>query len=214
MNGHRGNFESNLLFLEKSNILRPGQKILEVGSGLGFLVKHLRAKGFDVTGTEMNGQYIETAKIQNGVDIVRMAGDKLAFPDGTFDVVLSFDVFEHIPDTDQHLQEVARVLKPEGHYLFGTPNKITNIPFEILKERSFTKYKEYHCSLHTYGELKERLAKNGFKSEFIDIPLVTTFFKAKVKKYLGWFGLVVIKIINPDKLPIFLKTNFYVIAKF
>ena len=62
----------------------------------------------------------------------------LPFDDDCFDVVLSFDVFEHIPEPDQHLREVARVLKPNGCYLLQTPNKWTNSVFETIRWRSFT----------------------------------------------------------------------------
>ena len=84
-------------------------------------------------------------------------GDDLPFADQSFDTVLSFDVFEHIPDSDKHLREVRRVLKNGGQYLLQTPNKWTNIPFELLREHRkygrgpIASYRELmldHCSLH------------------------------------------------------------------
>jgi hypothetical protein len=111
------------------------------------------------------------------------------------------------------LQEVKRVLKNNGYYLLQTLNKITNVFFEIIKEKSFTKYKKYHCSLHTYRQIKKRFIKNNFRVEFINIPIVNNYFKTKIKKYLGFFGIFLIKFINIDKLPLYLKTNFYIVAK-
>lgn len=211
---HRGNFESNLIFLEKIPFLKTPKRILEIGSGRGALVHDLIKQGHTVTGTEVNQEYTAYAKQEYNIDLVPLSTEspKLPFPDNSFDVVMSFDVFEHIPDTKSHLQEVARVLAPEGKYLFGTPNKITNIPFEILKEKSFTKYKEYHCSLHTYSGLKKRLQQSGFSTEFVQVPIVTPFFTEKMRKHFGFLGLLLIKIFQPDLWPHWLKTNFYVVA--
>ena len=83
------------------------------------------------------------------------------------DIVLSFYVLEHIPDADAHLSEVRRVLKLGGFYLFQTPNKLTNVPFEIIKNGSLTKHKEHHCSLQTFGSLKRLLVAHGFEFRFV-----------------------------------------------
>ncbi len=127
--------------------------------------------------------------------------------------MVSFDVFEHIPDTDGHLEEVKRILKRGGCYLLQTPNKWTNIPFSIIKDRSFTQYKEYHCFLHNYWEIKKRFQKHGFDVEFVRVPLVTDYFRETIKKHFGNVGLFGIRLINPDKMPTFLQTNFYIVAR-
>lgn len=211
---HRGNFDSNVLFLQKVAFLQTPKRILEIGSGRGAMVQALRDLGHDVTGTEVNPEYMEYAKSKYGIDLVKIdtATTDLPFPDASFDAVVSFDVFEHIPDTNAHLAEVKRVLAKEGRYLIGTPNKLTNIPFEIIKEKSFTKYKEYHCSLHTYWAIQKRLSVAGFTTQFIQVPIVTPFFLQKMKKYFGSFGVVLVTLLQPDRWPIWLKTNFYVEA--
>lgn len=211
---HRGNFKSNIFFLEKINLINSSSKILEIGCGIGGLTNYFVEKKNNIIGIDINEEWLEKSKeIYTNLPIQKMSGDDLEFEDNKFDVVLSFDLLEHIPDTDKHLSEVKRVLKNGGFYLLQTPNKWTNIPFEIIKEKSFTKYKSYHCSLHNYWQLKKRFNKFGFEVEFEEIPVVNEFFKQKVKKYLGGFGLFLLKFINPDKFPIYLKTNFYVVAK-
>ncbi len=49
--------------------------------------------------------------------------DRLPFEDSSFDVVISDYVLEHVEKPEQFLSEVYRVLRPEGHFLFRTPNK-------------------------------------------------------------------------------------------
>lgn len=210
---HRGNFESNVLFLKKTKLLNKKQKILEIGSGNGAMVSYLKKQGYNITGTEVNPTYIDFAKKHFGVRLQKITTGKLPFSTESFDVVLSFDVFEHIPDSKQHLQDVKRILKKNGVYAFATPNKITNIPFEILKEMSFSKYKSYHPSLYTMGQLKNLLLSEEFTPKFYNISVMTNFFKQKLHKYTGAFGSFLLSIINLDELPLWLKTNFFVVGK-
>jgi SAM-dependent methyltransferase len=211
---HRGNFESNLLFLQKSGLLETPKRILEIGSGRGALVKKLQDLGHSVTGTEVNPEYMDYALDQYGVTLVTIstASTELPFADESFDIVASFDVFEHIPATKKHIAEVKRLLASGGSYLVCTPNKWTNIPFEILKERSFTKYKEYHCSLHNYWQIQKCFHDAGFTTRFVEVPLVTPYFIDKMRKYLGSFGVALVNILRPDSWPRFMKTNFYLVA--
>lgn len=212
---HRGNFESNLLFLDETGLLDTPKRILEIGAGRGVLTRVLKDRGHQIIGTEINHEYIAFAKEENDVDLVftNVETTDLPFPDKSFDFVISFDVFEHIPDSDAHLKEVSRVLAPGGSYLLCTPNKLTNVPFEILKEKSLTKYKEYHIALHTFWGLKKRLQKNGYQTSFVSIPLVTPYFIDKMRRYTGSVGVFLVHILKPDAWPQFLKTNFYVVAK-
>ncbi|OKO87296.1 hypothetical protein AC629_14510 [Bradyrhizobium sp. NAS80.1] len=52
-----------------------------------------------------------------------MDAQKLAFRDGSFDFVYSFHALEHMPDAEQALAEMSRVLAPGGAFCVGTPNK-------------------------------------------------------------------------------------------
>ncbi|MEL7035342.1 MAG: class I SAM-dependent methyltransferase [Cyanobacteria bacterium J06592_8] len=210
-----GNLESNLDFLEKYNLLQLNHSILEIGSGNGNLLNHFYHQGHNIRGIEISWERIqESQKLYGGLPLSQVHSEVLPFPDHSFDIVMSFDVFEHIPNSDRHLQEVHRVLKPNGSYIIQTPNKLTNSVFETIRWRSFTEWQADHCSLHTYWGIQKRLSHNGFDSiKFYDIPIVTEFFKAKIKTYLGGLGLATLKLVNPDYLPLPLRTNFYLTAK-
>lgn len=207
------NFEANKEFLKKTNLLNKEQKILEIGSGKGSMVNYLKGEGYKIIGTELSQEYIKEAyQIYGKLPIKQMSGDNLQFKDNSFYIVLSFDVFEHIPDSDKHLQEVRRVLKPRGYYLLQTPNKITNMLWEIICSKSLRGNRD-HVSLHTYYGLKKRFKKNHFKIEFVKIPITNEFTLEKVKKKLGAFGLFLFNIFNPDKMPWSFKTNYYIISR-
>lgn len=208
-----GNTEANLHFLERYGRLVPGLRILEVGSGRGALLRHLLAQGHTIEGVEINPDRIEESRrIHGPLPITRVAGTRLPFRDESFDVVLSFDVFEHIRDSDDHLREVHRVLAGGGRYLLQTPNKWTNSVFETIRWRSFSSWRADHCALHSYGQLRRRLRRHGFDAAFADVPVVTEFFRRKLRHYLGPPAPVLLRIANPDRLPVRFRTNFYVEA--
>jgi SAM-dependent methyltransferase len=208
-----GNLEANLRFIEASGLLRADAEILEIGSGTGALLHRLRARGHRIQGVDVNARLIGEGRAWFGELPVQLtAGTALPFADRTFDIVMSFDVLEHIPDSDAHLREVRRVLKPGGAYLLQTPNKWTNVIFETIRWRSFTRFRADHCSLHSLSELRRRLAAHGFETQPFAIPVVNQFFRQKVRRHLGWPGVAALTIANPDRLPLALRTNLYVAA--
>jgi SAM-dependent methyltransferase len=210
-----GNLEANLRFIDMTGVMTPGAEVLEIGSGTGVLLRALLDRGHRIRGVELRQEFIDEAQGWSPakLPIERVEGTALPFADASFDVVMSFDVFEHIPDSDAHLREVARVLRPGGSYLVQTPNKWTNMVFETIRWRSFTRFREDHCSLHTLGELRERLARHGFEARAYDVPVVNSFFRAKVRRYLGPGGPLLLRVVNPDRLPLAWRTNLYVRAQ-
>jgi SAM-dependent methyltransferase len=208
-----GNTEANLRFIDATGLATRSAEMLEIGTGTGVLLHTLQARGCHVRGVELREELIEEARRWFGpLPIDRVSGVELPFPDASFDVVMSFDVFEHIPDSDAHLREVKRVLRPGGAYLIQTPNKWANVVFETIRWRSFTRFREDHCSLHTLGELRRRLATGGFESRAYDVPVVNEFFREKVRRHAGPIGVFALRLLNPDRLPLAWRTNLYVEA--
>jgi SAM-dependent methyltransferase len=211
---HLGNMDANLRFLEATGLLDTRRDMLEIGSGTGALLHELRSRGCRAQGVELRQAFIDQATSWYGnIPITPVTDLKLPFADASFDVVMSFDVFEHIPDSDGHLREVTRVLRPGGSYVLQTPNKWTNVVFETLRWRSFTAWREEHCSLHSLAELSARLRAHGFTAvRAYDVPVVNDFFRAKVRRYAGWPGALALAMVNPDRFPLRFRTNLYVQA--
>ena len=208
-----GNAEANLRFLEATEALTPDAEMLEIGTGTGGMLRTLLERGHRAQGVEINPELIaESRRWFGDLPIQLISGTTLPFADSSFDVVMSFDVFEHIPDSDAHLRDVHRVLRTGGLYLIHTPNKWSNTVFETIRWRSLTRWREDHCSLHTPGQLRRRLAAHGFAAEFYDVPVVNEFFRQKVRGHLGWTGTAALAVINPDRLPVEWRTNLYVKA--
>jgi ubiquinone/menaquinone biosynthesis C-methylase UbiE len=109
--------------------MQPGDTVLDVGCGTGTLAMEVarrvgragRVAGVD-PGTEQIARARSKAARRN-VPIEFQIGviEQLAFPDQTFDVVLSTLMMHHLPNTlkRQGLAEIARVLKPGGHLVIA-----------------------------------------------------------------------------------------------
>lgn len=207
----RGNLQTNLQFLTETNLLKPEDKILEIGCGIGSVVFELSKQGYDITGTDISREAITYGlKKYGNIKLQVQPAEILQFDDETFDMVLSFDLFEHIAQIDKHVSEVFRVLRAGGYYLFQTPNKYSNAIFEILSEKSL-KWRRAHPSLHTPGQLKRRLTKHGFEAQFVKMNVINEFTLNKLKKSFGPVSHI-FKHINFRRLPLILQTNLYVIA--
>jgi hypothetical protein len=63
--------------------------------------------------------------------------------------------------------------------------------------------------LHSYRELKARFSRNGFELTFVDVPVVNEYFKTKMRTYMGKLGPALLTVMNPDRFPMFMRTNFY-----
>jgi SAM-dependent methyltransferase len=84
-----------------------GKRVLEIGAGDGFLASLLS----EIATVEA----IDVYRHPRAVHPVQLYdGRALSFSDGTFDIVFSSNVLEHIPDLPRLLDEMARVLKPDG----------------------------------------------------------------------------------------------------
>lgn len=217
-----GNFQTNLEFLRKVGILTTTAAVLEIGCGKGALLNSIRQDVEAVAGIDTDPEAIALCRASfPAINAQVASGEEIPFPSESFDIVLSFDVFEHIRDSDNHLREVRRVLKRDGHYLLQTPNKWTNIPFELIRHwrkfgmgpiAGYRQMSQEHCSLHNYWELRRRFVRNGFTMAYISVPVVNDYFKSKMQTYFGFAAKPLLAVLNPDRFPQPLRTNFYVKA--
>ena len=96
-----------------------GKKVLEVGVGLGADHQRFAEAGAELWGIDLTPRAIEHARrrlLARGLHSNLSVGDaeNLAFDDSTFDIVYSWGVLHHSPDTPKAVFEVRRVLRPGG----------------------------------------------------------------------------------------------------
>ena len=111
--------------------------VLDLGCGGGFMAEAMAAQGAVVTGLDPAKAALVAARrhaAEQGLSIryVEGVGEALPFADAGFDVVVSCDALEHVADLERVLDEVARVLRPGGLFLFDTINKNPLASFVVV----------------------------------------------------------------------------------
>lgn len=133
------NFDKAALRGEPSYVWRDGQQrrldmivhaagerikgnILENGCGVGMYVEHIAPFGGTVIGLEYDFERAAEAR-GNSPHIFNAAGEQLPLPSGTFDLILSHEVIEHVQDDRSAIAEMVRVLKVGGRAVIFCPNR-------------------------------------------------------------------------------------------
>jgi SAM-dependent methyltransferase len=101
--------------------LKPGSRILDVGSAAGRQIELLAGLGFEVEGLEYSEVGFEIQKYKK-IKVTQGSATNLPWSEYSFDAVICMDVLEHIEDDQVALNEVIRVLKHGGKFLVSVPN--------------------------------------------------------------------------------------------
>ncbi len=114
-----------------------GKTVLDLGCGGGFMAEALARRGANVIGVDPVDAAVAAARahaVAGGLAIDYRVGSGEAIPlaDRSVDCVVCVDVLEHVADIDQVLDEIARVLKPGGLFLFDTINRTMLAAFVVV----------------------------------------------------------------------------------
>lgn len=148
--------------LEVQNI----HDVLELGCGIGavsaFLAETYR---MNVYGIDFDPEQVEVARTMYPEgDRLRYKiedASNLSYENGSFDLVLSQNVFHHIPAWDTAVREVARVLRPRGYFIW------LDLGFSRLIKRILQPFvREY--GLYTIDEIQLQFTECGFKQKFYE----------------------------------------------
>jgi trans-aconitate methyltransferase len=149
---------------------QPGERILDLGCGDGFLTRRIGESGATVVGVDSSPQMIAGAK-ENGVDARLFSSESLPF-DQEFDAVFSNAALHWMTDQDAVLHGVRRALKPGGRFVAecGGQGNIAairvallaimtahGIPAERIENNRFFGAAEYRTRLESQGFLVEEI---------------------------------------------------------
>lgn len=96
-------------------------KVLEIGCFDGMVSAELQKIGKKATGIDIR-EWIDKRALDLGVQFHKMDASKMSFEDNSFDLVFSYDAFEHVAHPDIVLAEIQRVLKKGGHFFLSFGN--------------------------------------------------------------------------------------------
>lgn len=109
----------------ESAFIRPGDRVLDLGSGAGndcFVARALTGETGHVTGLDFTEQMLARAEENrkklgySNIEFVNGDIEEMPLPDNSYDVVLSNCVLNLVPDKQKAFSEIMRVLKPGGHF--------------------------------------------------------------------------------------------------
>lgn len=115
-------------FGSDSRALRPlsGKRVLDAGCGAGLLCEPLARLGAQVTGVDAAPENIEAARTHAdamGLAIAYRQGELGALDLGSFDLVCSLEVIEHVTDKAAFLAGLSASLVPDGLMILSCPNR-------------------------------------------------------------------------------------------
>jgi SAM-dependent methyltransferase len=104
----------------------PG-RLLEIGVGRGGFLVMARELGWAVSGVDVSRWAAEQIARQHGIRVMTGELWDVGLASASFDVVHMSHVLEHVPDPVRVLEEVRRVLKPDGRVIIEVPNELENV---------------------------------------------------------------------------------------
>jgi SAM-dependent methyltransferase len=107
--------------------LARGKRVLDAGCGAGYGAAELAHTAQHVVGIDVSRDAVTFAR--NNYRLPNLAFEQsscveLPHRDGSFDLVVGFEVIEHLEKWREFLREVRRVLAPNGQFIVSTPNKL------------------------------------------------------------------------------------------
>ncbi|MBW8003601.1 MAG: class I SAM-dependent methyltransferase [Planctomycetes bacterium] len=159
-------------------------RVLDLGCAMGFFLKVMKERNYEVYGVEVSKYAAGYAK--NSLNLNVHEGDLQSadFHDEFFDIITMWDVLEHLSNPQETLIEIKRILTGNGVLIIETLN-IGSLTARILKKNWPLYFPPYHLFYFSLKALKNVLAETGFS--VIKIIPIQTYLKTrqgfKVFKY-------------------------------
>lgn len=164
-----------------------GKKVLEIGCSVGTDLSQFAKAGADVTGIDLTSAGIELAKKRFQVlglqgDLRVADAENLPFADNTFDIVYSFGVLHHTPDTKKAINEEAyRVLKPGGKAVIILYHKVS-YNFLFLNYKAI---RRRHLWSLSYRQRLNVLTESNKNADGVMNPLTKIYTKSEAQHFFS-----------------------------
>jgi ubiquinone/menaquinone biosynthesis C-methylase UbiE len=128
--------------------LSENKRVLDLGCNTGYGAEILSRVAKEVVGVDVSEKAISAAQDRYGhlgMKFQLTDGTRLPFENAEFDMIVSFQVIEHIVDYDVYIGELKRVVSPEGVVVFTTPNALLRLDSGMKPWNEFH-VREFNCS--------------------------------------------------------------------
>jgi SAM-dependent methyltransferase len=144
--------------------LRPDSRIVDVGCATGGLLAELQTRGFHrLLGLDPSPAFDAVAKRLYGIEVRTMTLHELTALHERFDVVVLTGVFEHLPELDESITSLRKILQPGGLLYIEVPDASSydqrfSAPYQFLSIE--------HVNFFSPASLSNLLARFGFDCSF------------------------------------------------
>jgi methionine biosynthesis protein MetW len=178
--------------IEALDMIKRGEKVLDIGCGDGLLLGALQKKGVSVSGVDISEEGVKKCCEKGfGASMLDISTEMLPFSDKTFDTVIMLDILEHIYSPETLLKEAIRVSRQS--IVISVPN-FSSLParLQVLfgKVPENNRLNKGHIFWFTYPILLKILKQNNLKVEKMSCNTFweKKFFIGKImKKLCRWF---------------------------
>lgn len=106
----------------------PGDRLLEIGCGVGAFMVEARRLGWDVQGIDLSEEALEISSSVHGIPVHHGTIEGFEAPDSSFSAVVCWEVLEHLVSPTSFLTAARRLLKPGGLFVCSVPNEGPLVP--------------------------------------------------------------------------------------
>jgi len=163
------------------------RRILDIGSGPGYFLKHGKDRGWDVLGVEPSKQASAHSRSLGIPIIEEFLDEQLAAKLGKFDVIHMSEVLEHIPKPAKLLDIANNLLKPGGMLCTVVPNDYS--PFQGALRKIGTEpwwvAPPHHINYFNFSSIQELIKKCKFEIKLVESTFPIDIFLLMGKNYIG-----------------------------
>lgn len=197
--------------------LARGKRVLDAACGEGYGSHLLSDVAAEVVGIDVDAASIEHARARyRGAPNARfevMDATRLSFPDGAFDLVVSFETLEHLLEQERLVEGFSRVLKDDGLLLISSPDKRTYSEIagfhnefhvrELYREELLDLLSPHFSEIRLYGQklLFQSVLWNLETAHSQAGSAATTFADGEVVDGLGYAPMYYIALCSKKALP-------------
>lgn len=204
------------------------KELLEIGVGAGTDFSNWIKNGANAHGIDLTQEAIEHVEHRLALNNLKAASlqvddaENLRFDDHTFDLIYSWGVIHHSPNTPKALDEIIRVLKPGGKAKIMVYNRKSLLAYFFWIKHAFLKLKwnksiadvlwnhmeSYGTKAYTVSEIQALLKEKNLKE--IEVKSYLTYYDRlkRFNPFFQWVAKAIIPFINPQKHGWFLTFTF------
>lgn len=145
---------------------RKTNKILDVGCGIGYFLEEAKKRGWEVHGTEYTDEAVKICS-NKGIQIEQGVLDPSNYEQGSFDIITSFEVIEHIYNPQEELTNFHSLLRKGGLVYVTTPNFNSLLRYRLKADYNVICYPE-HLSYYTPKTIRKVFKAAGFRSQKVE----------------------------------------------